>query len=120
MSDVTISGAALTIFTALLAALSGVVGLLFRQLLAAKDAHANDLESDRDSYRRLALEATGLVEHSVNRLRHIRGEEPLPAMPHVIPEHNSPSTAQQLMTAEMATLSARLLAAMQGLGLIVK
>jgi len=92
MGDVTFSGGALAIITALVGALCGAIGLLFRALMASKDAGLADMTSQRNSYQRMAYQSVAALEVAANKARKSRGEPPFEVIPAVTPEHNSPVT----------------------------
>lgn len=107
MGDITFSAGALAVITALLTALSGTIGLLFRALMASKDASLKDMTTQRDSYQKMAAQSIAALELAANRARRARGELPFVPIPAVVAEHNSPTTQAQADTAEFQTLLAR-------------
>lgn len=107
MGDVTFSGGALAIITALGTALVGCIGILFRALMASRDAAMKDMTSQRDSYQKIASQSIAALELVANRARKARGEPAFQSIPDVVPDHNSPPTEKQVEQAKYHTLLAR-------------
>jgi len=117
LADVAFSTEGLVIVSGLLTALAGAVALLFRQLIASKDAELKAANSRADSYYEMAEEAIANLESAVNEKRALQGLPVSPVVPAVIAEHNSPTTLAQQRTADLQTMRARLVAATAALGL---
>lgn len=115
--EVTINGPTMTVIGVLMSALAGVVVLLFKLLLAAKDAQIAELTTDRNIYRQAAQDAMRVAEVATNKLRKERGLPPLPLLAAVVPEHQSPPSAKQIAVAELATLRALMVVIMAELEL---
>lgn len=108
----------------LMAALSGAVALLFRSLMTsmsqqvkAAEAERDSYKADRDSYKSMAIEAIENLEGAINRALEAKGKPRIRPLAAVIPEHSSPVTPGQEVTADISTMRARLVAAtlIQGL-----
>ncbi len=91
----------------------------FQMAIGDRDRQLVDLRIERDNYRRMALQATIILENRVNKERTEKGEEPFPVVPAVVPEHNSPTTLEQREDAVFATLRARVAAAARELDEVV-
>lgn len=85
-----------------------LVFMLIRAAFAFKDVQMRDLMHQKESYENMALQAITYLEIMANRERREQGTGPLPVVPPVVPEHNSPITELQQTAADMATLRARL------------
>lgn len=107
-SDVTFSTEGLVIIGALLTALVGAIGIVFRLLQSSHDARIRDKDDQIRSYRGIAVEAVAVAESYVNVARIAKGKPPTTILAPVIPEHNSPPTDAQQATADLASLRARL------------
>jgi len=118
MGEVTFSAGALAIIGTLGGLLVGTIGLLFRQLIASKDQALKDviatkdmaiadMQSQRNSYQKMAAQSIGALELAANRARKARGEGPIEFVLPVVPEHNSPTTPAQLDAAEFHTMLAK-------------
>ncbi len=107
MNDFVVSSGAIIVIGTLLAALAGVVTVLFKLLMIAKDSRIADLERERDAYRSMANDAMVSAEKAVNQWRVSRGEVPLVSIPSVVAEHHSPTTKIQQDVADLQTLRAR-------------
>ncbi len=105
------SAEGVVVISALLACLAGAITKLFMLLLAAKDESMARIISTRESWRHMAEVATTALEE-IARLKRIELNQPVvvPLAP-VNPEHSSPPTEEQIEAAEIATLRARLTAA---------
>jgi hypothetical protein len=115
MGTVEIDVLVIVIIALLLLALVGcawlmarLVGSIHAALLEAKTAEAT-------SCRQIAEIAVTELERVANEARAARGEGPFEVIAAVIPEHQSPTTERQRITAEIATLRARLVAARRNL-----
>jgi hypothetical protein len=104
LADVTFSTEGIAVISVLLVALSGTVTYLFRQLLS-------ELREQRDSYKKLAVSATVVLEEAAVRHQKQHGIQPIPLIPPVVPQHNSPTSPKQREAADFATLQARTVAA---------
>lgn len=111
LADVAFSTESMVIIGGLVAALTSTIGVLFRLLLAAKDAQLKTAESHGQSYRQMALEAVANLEMAVNERRATVGKSGFTVIAPVVPEHSSPTTQLQEDTADIQTLRARLVAA---------
>lgn len=111
LADVSFSTESMVVVGTLLAALTGAVSLLFRQLIATKDDALKAMTSQRDSYREMADEAIKNLEKAVNDGLKLSGRPPFAVVPPVVPEHSSPTTERQQDVADMQTMRARLVAA---------
>jgi hypothetical protein len=115
MGTVEIDVLVIVIIALLLLALVGcawlmarLVGSIHAALLEAKTAEAT-------SCRQIAEIAVTELERVANEARAARGEGPFEVIAAVVPEHQSPTTERQRITAEIATLRARLVAACRNL-----
>lgn len=90
--------------------LGGVIGGLFKMLLASKDAQhdklVKELEAVQKSYREIAAEAVKSATDTANFHRMQEGKPPIIPLLPTIPESQSPPTASQQATADIATLRA--------------
>lgn len=116
MGDVVLSAPALVVIGALLTAMSGAIGFLFRTLMSVKDSQLETMKSERDSYKEIADDAVGTLEAKVNLDRQAKDEPPFKVVVPVVPEHNSPVTQKQKDAAHLATLRARFTAVTKALG----
>ncbi len=116
LADVVFSTEALAIVGAMTAALAGTIGVLFRLIVKSHASEKRDLVAQRESYRGMARDAMKHLEFSVNRDLASKGLPPFTVIAPVVPEHQSPATAQQQEVAALATLRARLVAMEQILG----
>ncbi len=110
MGDVIVSGAALAVIVPLVISLAGVVSLLFKLLLLAKDDRMKDIKSERDSYKEIAEEAVAKMEKVANERLKLAGQPHFTPLAPVVPEHNSPTTEAQQEAADLQTMRARLVA----------
>ncbi len=128
MGDITISGSAVVALGALMTALAATVTMLFKLLMVSKDAQYGEaiksrdgrileLSHERDSFRSIADEAMHAAEVAANKLRIEHGQEPLPKIAAVVPEHRSPTTPSQEDAAALATLRARAVVVAMEVGL---
>jgi 5,10-methenyltetrahydromethanopterin hydrogenase len=97
----------LGIISALVLALVAVIGKLYVNVIASKDALLKDMKAQRDAYQEMAAENLEELEKQLNIRRRDRGEEHMEVMAPVEAEHHSPTTERQHDTAELATLRAR-------------
>lgn len=109
-ADVTFSTEGIVVITGLLGALAAAIGVLWRQVMRAKDEKAEIFKS-------LAEEAVASVESAGNTERKRKGLPARKRKADVVPESNSPPTEEQKETADAATLRARLVAARKDLGI---
>jgi hypothetical protein len=100
----------LTLIVGALLALSGAVAVIFRLLRMDNERQVLDITADRNSYRQIAEEAMRQLDRARNQVREARGQAPFTTLAAVQAEHSSPVTAQQVETAHIATLRARLMA----------
>jgi hypothetical protein len=107
MGDVTFSAGSLAIIAALLSALVTCIGVLFRALMASRDAAMKDMVNQRDSYQKMAAQSIAALELAANRARRARGEPAFQVIPNVVADHNSPTTEKQAAQADYQTLLAR-------------
>lgn len=117
-SDVTFSTEGIVLITGLLATLVGAVSVIFKLLIASKDAQIASAVSDRNSYKGMYDDAMVALEIGINSKRRAEGKPPIQMLPPVVPEHNSEPTAVQQTTAVIATDRARLTAMVADLGLV--
>lgn len=132
-SDIRFTQNGLLVIGSIVTALAGAIGLLFKTLMKAKDDQNAqiieamkvqseqllkdkeilyaDLKRERDSFRSMTVSAVANLEIVANLIRRERGLAPLEKVAPVVPESNSPPTAQQIIAAEIATLRARIVAA---------
>src|ERR1041385_2988656 len=94
-----------------LLALAGAVAIIFRLLQMSNERQVLDITADRNSYRQIAEEAVRQLEQARNQVRERRGQAPFTTFAPVQAEHSSPVKEQQIETAHIATLRARLIAA---------
>lgn len=111
LSDVTLSTEAIVMIGALLSALTVSISVLFRMLIAAKDAQLQEEKAHRQAYQDVAEEAVSILSDRVAAHLLETGQDPVTEVAPVIPEHSSPVTKKQADTALFATLRARLTAA---------
>jgi uncharacterized protein YccT (UPF0319 family) len=122
MTDITFSGPAIVVITALLGVLVGTIGKLhlqlmtgqrehMEQLLAAKDEQIEAVCLERDILRKMADRAITRLEQAADANNQRLGHDSLPRLADVEAEHNSPVSQKQEDTAVLATLRARLVAA---------
>jgi hypothetical protein len=97
--------------------LAGAVVVIFRLLVVSHAAQIAAEKSRAESYREMLIEANKALEDEVNTQRRNRGQEPLPVVAAVVPEHSSPVTKEQQETADLQTERARLTALTLALGL---
>lgn len=110
IADVTLSTEAIVMIGALLSALTVTVSVLFKMLIATKDAQLQDEKIQRRAYQDVAEEAVNILDERVTTHLRETGQPVVASIAPVIPEHSSPATIQQVKTAEFATLRARLVA----------
>lgn len=137
--DIRFSPAGLAVIGTLLTALAATVRKLYLDGLAAnaarydqllkesaadkteaardRDAREADLKKERDTVRNMLVSAVANLEIAAGQARKLRGIAPLDKVADVVPEANSPPTQEQIDTADLATLRARLTAASLSLGL---
>lgn len=70
-----------------------------------------DLQAGQESYKQMAVTAIANLEEAAVVAAAARGEQAVKPLVPVVPEHSSPTTAQQKATAEIQTWRARLTAA---------
>ncbi len=116
-SDVSFTGESIVVVTALVVALVGAIGMLFKLLMAAKDQQLKDMTNQRNSYRDIATEAVAILDAVAARESIRTGTERLPGIAPVLPEHSSPSSILQRDVASLQTLRARLVALHLELGM---
>lgn len=102
---------------AIATAIIGLVALIVRQKNFYLQTELAALKSERDSWCSIAGTAVENIEASVNRLRAAEGKSDFEVIPDVVPEHSSPITERQQGTVDVATMRARLTAAVAALGL---
>ncbi len=90
------------------------VPVLFAAYVKSQAAGMMELERQRDSYKGMADRAILRLEQEVADRRAREGFPAVVPVAPVLPEHQSPVTANQQETADMATLRARLVAAELG------
>jgi len=117
LADFVLSSEAIMVITGLVVALTSAVVGLFYMLIASHNERLKQMESDRNSYKEIAVEATSALERKVNTERGKLGHPPFDTVAPVVPEHSSPITKKQQDTADLQTLRARLTAAVMALGL---
>jgi hypothetical protein len=87
------------------------------QAAAAEVSRLAVLKADRDAYREMAAEAVAHLRTVAEATRQARDDPLVADLAPVVPEHSSPITEEQRMTAERATLRADLTASTLSLGL---
>jgi len=97
LADITISTEAAVAITALLSAVAGAATWAVKGWIAT-------LTEDRNSWKNIALASTSDLEVIANRARKAQGLPPVHRADAVIPESNSPPSAQQMRTAGIATV----------------
>ena len=95
----------------------GAITVVFKLLMTAKNEQIISITSERDSWKQMYSEAIGNLELAVNAKRAKEGKEHFKPVAAVVAEHNSPTTKEQQMVADMATERARLVAATMALEL---
>ncbi len=116
LADLVFSTEAEVVVGGLLLSLSGAIGVIFKLYVASKDRHLAGVEIERDSYRNMANEAVTNLETAVEKFL-ADDIKRVPRLAPVVPEHQSPTTPQARVIADIATLRARAVAAALALGL---
>lgn len=135
LADVMFTTEGLVIIGALLTALVGAIGILWKVLqdnhtarLADKDANFALLLADKEkqlalqtqetnSWKQIGAEAVVNLRKAANAKRAAAGEAAMEVLVPVVEEHSSPATPQQIATAELQTVRAALVAVTKDLGL---
>ena len=110
LADLTVNTETMAVISLVVGGLTGVIGMLFRLYVA-------QVKEERDTWKKLADGAVSNLEYAANVQRKKAGMSPLTELAPVVPEHSSPTSKRQEETAEMATMRARLTAAVLSLGL---
>lgn len=80
----------------------------FSVLVAQKDKALADLDSVNKSYREIADEALKSAADTLAHYRQKEGKPPVVPLANVLPESHSPSTPEQRVTADVATMRQKL------------
>ncbi len=116
LADIVFSKEAIAVVGVLVTSLATTIGYLFRHISKSNQREIRALTAERESYKGIARDALKHLEMLINRDLAAKGAPPFRAMAAVVPEHQSPSTANQQEVAILATLRARLVAAQLNLG----
>lgn len=111
LATIEFSESGIAIIGALLLALSGAIVAIFKLLMLAKDSQVTDMKEQRDAFKKGYERSIELLEVEAQKQELARGGIPIPKLAPVKPEHNSPTTEKQQMSADLSTLKAREVAA---------
>jgi hypothetical protein len=114
--DVHFGTGEIAVITTLLGAVVAALSIIFKLLMAAKDAALVDCKAERDNYRSVANDAVRIMQAAMAKQREAQGEPPIKVIAPVLPEHQSPVTPAEQETAHQATLRAAVTAAALELG----
>ncbi len=111
--EIHFGGGEIAVISTLLAAVVGALTVVFKLFLVTKDQQLKDrdidivkVREDRDVWRSIAMDAQRVLISSEERRRTLEGKIPTRHLAAVVPEHQSPPTDAQVMTAEQATVRA--------------
>lgn len=117
LADVLFSTEGIVVISTLMAGMAGTVVYVHRLLMENQAARIKAVETERDNWKALGLEAASVTLTAANNARIKEGRPPLKVLADVVPEHNSPVTPEQFRTAELATVRAAVVAATLDLGI---
>lgn len=86
--------------SAIVTALAGAVVVLFKVIMKAHNEQVASLS-------RMLLQSLNIAEVTANRKRAAEGKPPLEVLADVVPEHTSPPTTKQVISADTETIKAR-------------
>lgn len=109
-NGITFSPAGIAVITVLLGSVAGALGVIFKLLMASKEAQLADMKGQRDNAIKVAEKAADSMEAEADRIlaRWAKVGIAIPkSVQPVEPDHNSPVTEQQQKDADYATVKAR-------------
>lgn len=107
----------LAVIGTLLTAVVGALTVIFKLLMAAKDAALADAKATGENYKSVANDAVRIMQAALIKQKEAEGQVGIRQLAPVQPEHQSPVTEVELTTANQATLRAAVTAAALELGL---
>jgi hypothetical protein len=117
LADIHFTTEGIGIISTLITVLSGACYTVFHLLMKSKDDYADFLKSQIVGYQQMITELTTAAESDVNRKLSEKGLPTVKPLADVVPEHNSPTTDQARMVAEMQSHRARVTAITLAFGL---
>ncbi len=106
-SGITLNAATVGVVGVLLSSVVGALVVIFRLLMAAKDAQIAEIREQRDGFKKVADRVVTTLEAVSDKQQIDAGGVPIPKLTKPIPEHNSPTTERQLFSSDIESLKAR-------------
>lgn len=114
--DVHFGGGELTVIGTLLVAVTGALTVIFKLLIAAKDSALADAKATAENYKSVANDAVRIMQAALVKQKEAEGQVGVRQLAPVQPEHQSPVTPAEAVTAHQATLRAAVTAGALQLG----